>query len=49
MAYQVVIRGRGGRRPIENFQVMRLMQGLESRLHVIEGDKQRDLIDAIQD
>ena len=42
MAYQVGRRGRGGRRAIANAEVMRLMQRLEARMDVIEGDRQRD-------
>ena len=41
MDYQVGRRGRGGRMPITNDEVMRLMQCLEARMDVIEGDRQR--------
>jgi len=49
MAYRIGRGGRGGRRPVANAEVLRLMQRLEARLDVIEGDKQRDLDDASED
>ena len=49
MAYQVGRRHRGGIRPITNDEVMRLMQCLEARMDVIEGDRQRDPNDVSED
>jgi len=49
MAYRIGRGGRGGRRPIANAEVLRLMQRLEASLDVIEGDRQRDPDDASED
>ena len=49
MDYQVQRRGQGGGRLVANAEVMRLMQHLEERMDVIEGDRERDPSDVSED